>query len=229
MTRKAEQKRPVCVGTHYVELLCLPKNKVFLANKGGLAFSSYARRTQENNLLGTKVDGLPPSISSTPTVSESIHARGSILENAAQQAAHGTKRRSTVGRVIDLNLKFPSPDKDKQLAGQVSFSRLISERQAKAKAFLIKENTHKKEQLGKRELSFRTSRLLKPEVERTHPFKNKRGPLMTKRNKRLNFFFRAVRSLSSQLFSGYKANEMRSRRKRRHMKFFANINKGLLP
>lgn len=69
-----------------------------------------------------------------------------------------------------------------------------------------------------------TNRSIKPFVDRTHPFKNKRGPLMTKRNKRLSFFFRAVRSLSSQLFSGYRAKELKSRRRRRHFKFFASVN-----
>lgn len=68
------------------------------------------------------------------------------------------------------------------------------------------------------------SRSIKPSVDKTHPFKNKRGPLMTKRNKRLSFFFRAVRSLSSQLFSGYRAKELKARRRRRHFKFFASVN-----
>lgn len=31
-------------------------------------------------------------------------------------------------------------------------------------------------------------RRLSPSIDETHPFKNKKGPLMTKRNKRLNFF-----------------------------------------
>lgn len=74
----------------------------------------------------------------------------------------------------------------------------------------------------------KVDRRLSPTIDETHPFKNKRGRLATKRNKRMQHFFRTIRSLSSQLFVGHKVKELATRRRRRHFKFFGKIRVGVL-